>query len=58
MIKKILQCSFVSFSNINLIQVRSHARMAGKFESLSKGAPNSKDYRVFFSKLLDFYKIE
>ncbi|XP_070503645.1 inorganic pyrophosphatase [Chironomus tepperi] len=48
MIKKIFHCSFVGFSNINLIQVRSLARMAEKFEAVSKGAYNSKDYRVFF----------
>lgn len=50
MMRTLFQFSFVSFCKINLLQVRSLTRMAGKFQAIAKGVPNSKDFRVFFSK--------
>lgn len=39
------------------LDVKGIRTMAGKYQVIEKGVANSKDYRVFFSKWLNEYKI-
>lgn len=36
----------------NLFNIRHSSSMVGKFTAVERGAPNSKSFRVYFSKFL------